>query len=236
MTLHQTAAPADQASSALTVAAFDKVSVSFHRGQTHVDALTGVTCSVLAQERIVVTGASGSGKSTLLHVMAGLQPPTSGRATWPALGSSPKGRPAAAGIVFQSPSLLSPLNVVENVELPLLLAGQDPHTARRRAVDALTELGLGSFSRHLPEELSGGQAQRVAVARVMATRPQLVLADEPTGQLDHATADQVLSLLIATCDTIGAALVMSTHDERVARLFHDRWTISDGQLNRGDPR
>ncbi len=236
MTLHQTAAPADRRGSTITVAALDGVSVSFHRGHTLVDALTGVTCSVLAQERIVVTGASGSGKSTLLHVMAGLQPPTSGIVSWPALGSSPKGRPAAAGIVFQSPSLLAPLNVVENVELPLLLAGRDPHTARRRAVDALTELQLGSFSRHLPEELSGGQAQRVAVARVMATRPQLVLADEPTGQLDHATADQVLSLLIATCDVIGAALVLSTHDERVARLFQDRWTISDGQLNGGDPR
>lgn len=236
MTLHQTAAPADRLGSALTVAALDGVSVTFHRGHTIVNALTGVSCSVLAQERIVITGASGSGKSTLLHVMAGLQPATSGRISWPALGSSPKGRPAAAGIVFQSPSLLAPLNVVENVELPLLLAGRDPQAARQRAVEALTELQLGSFSRHLPEELSGGQAQRVAVARVMATRPQLVLADEPTGQLDHATADQVLSLLIATCDVIGAALVLSTHDERVARLFHHRWTISDGQLNGGDPR
>ena len=158
-------------------------------------------------------GPSGSGKSTLLHLLAGLDRPTAdGR--WPASGR-PAVRPGL-GVVFQGPSLVPALDVVENVALPLLLAGVDEPEAVERAAAALDRLELGGLAGALPEELSGGQAQRVAVARVLAGRPGPVLADEPTGQLDRDERDQVVDVLLAAADELGAALVVSTHDEAVA--------------------
>jgi ABC-type lipoprotein export system ATPase subunit len=206
------------------------VSVDFGRGETRVRALRNVSCTVAGRSRLAVIGRSGSGKSTLLHVMAGLQPPTSGAIEWPFLESNPLERPGSVGCVFQGPSLLAPLDACENVALPLLLAGVSELDATARALDALRRLDLHELAHVLPENMSGGQAQRVAVARVLASEPTLVLADEPTGQLDHETAAHLLDVLVDAVDQLGAALVVSTHDPRVADRLVEVWQIEDGRL------
>jgi ABC-type lipoprotein export system ATPase subunit len=175
-------------------------------------------------------GASGSGKTTLLHLLAGLDTPTVGTITWPAIGSRAELRPGPVAVVFQGPSLLPSLDVLENVALPLLLRGLDTVTARNCALEALGSLGLEPMANKLPEELSGGQAQRIAVARVLADRPQLILADEPTGQLDHATGNEVISALLRAAELTGAALVVNTHDPLIANQFPIQWSMKAGQL------
>jgi putative ABC transport system ATP-binding protein/lipoprotein-releasing system ATP-binding protein len=184
---------------------------------------------VLPGARTALTGPSGSGKTTLLHLLGGLDEPTSGAVTWPALGNRNDLRPGKVAFAFQAPSLLSPLTVLENVAIPLLLAGSSEGEAVGRAREVLDALGLEELSSRLPEELSGGQSQRVAMARALVTEPRLVLADEPTGQLDHATAspfvDAVLTLLRP-----GAALVVATHDGALAALMDDRVAMRDGVL------
>jgi ABC-type lipoprotein export system ATPase subunit len=181
-------------------------------------------------QQIALSGASGSGKTTLVNLLAGLDEPTTGTVAWPAIGDRRHLRPGPVGVVFQAPSLLPPLDVVENVALPLILAGVDRARARRHAIDALERLGLEHLGSKLPEELSGGQAQRVAVARVLAGRPVLILADEPTGQLDRDNATIVIDALEQTASSIGAALVVNTHDRLVAERFPTRWTMRDGEL------
>jgi predicted ABC-type transport system involved in lysophospholipase L1 biosynthesis ATPase subunit len=208
------------------VAVCDSVSRSF--GDVH--AVHNVCCSLGAGQRVVIVGPSGSGKSTLLHIIAGIEEPSSGSVSWPALGLRDQLRPRLVALIFQSPSLLAPLDVLENVALPLVLAGVDSDDARRAAHQALSRLGLDDLAGRLPEELSGGQAQRVAVARVIAGRPRLVIADEPTGQLDHHTGSRMLDVLDAAVADVGAALLLSTHDRRVAARFDRRWTMGDGRL------
>ena len=193
-------------------------------------AVRDADCAIEAGEHIALVGPSGSGKSTLLHLLAGLDTPTAGEIAWPALGPRDRLRPGPVGVVFQSPSLLPPLDVIENVALPLLLAGTDPDAARRRALDALQELDLDALAGKLPDELSGGQAQRVAVARILASQPRLILADEPTGQLDRATAERVVTALVETAARLGAGLVVNTHDPAVSERFGVRWTMADGHL------
>lgn len=204
----------------------DSVSRSF--GDVH--AVQEVSCSLGAGRRVVIMGPSGSGKSTLLHIIAGIEEPSSGSVSWPALGVREQLRPRQVALIFQAPSLLAPLDVLENVALPLVLAGIDEDDARRAAHDALSRLSLDDLANRLPQELSGGQAQRVAVARVIAGRPRLVIADEPTGQLDHETGARMLDVLDAAVADVGAALLLSTHDPRVAARFDARWTMSDGRL------
>jgi len=209
----------------------EDVARTFGAGQRAVVAVHDVTCVVLAGERIAVTGPSGSGKSTLLHLLAGLDLPTRGTVSWPALGDRERLRPGPVGVVFQSASLLAPLDVAENVALPQLLAGVDEDCALAGARDALGRLGLADLGAKLPEELSGGQAQRVAVARVLAGRPRLILADEPTGQLDHDTAATVVEALVDTAVMLGAALLLTTHDPMVAERLPIRWAMADGTLH-----
>jgi putative ABC transport system ATP-binding protein len=180
--------------------------------------------------RVALTGPSGSGKSTLLHLLADLDTPTSGAIAWPGLDGSPEGRPGLIGMVFQGPSLLPPLDVTENIALPLLLAGCREAHARERAAAALHDVGLDELAARLPEELSGGQAQRVAVARALAVRPRLILADEPTGQLDSAHAAQVTGLLLDAATRLGAALVLSTHDLTIADRLPEVWQMADGLM------
>jgi ABC-type lipoprotein export system ATPase subunit len=198
-------------------------------GTAAVVAVSGVTCQVSAGDRIALVGSSGSGKSTLLHLMAGLEKPSAGGIAWPALPMR-DGRPTDVGVVFQGPSLLPALDVLENVALPLVLAGVGEEEARERATSALDTVRLTAQARAVPEELSGGQSQRAAIARVLAAAPALVLADEPTGQLDHATARVVLDALLHAVDRIGAALVVSTHDPAVADRLALRWHMADGGL------
>jgi ABC-type lipoprotein export system ATPase subunit len=215
------------------------VTRSFGRGPIEVHALRGVSAQVRLGQRIAVTGESGSGKSTLLHLMAGLDTPTSGTVTWPGLALR-GGRPVGVGVVFQAPSLLPALDVTDNVALPLLLGGVPRREARRLATAALERLELTGLAGASPEELSGGQAQRVAIARVLAASPTFVVADEPTGQLDRRTATHVLGVLLAAVSELGAALVVSTHDPAVAERLDVEWAMADGCLpepaRQGGPR
>ena len=206
------------------------VSRSFGSGRTAVLAVAGVDCHITSTARIALTGSSGSGKSTLLHLLAGVDTPTAGTVRWPQLPARPLGRPGGIGIVFQGPSLLPGFDVVENVALPMMLAGQDEDAANENARAALGLVGMSGAATKLPDELSGGQSQRVAIARVLVTRPALILADEPTGQLDRANADLVVTVLLSTAVSIGAALVLSTHDPAVAARLDDRWSMRDGRL------
>jgi ABC-type lipoprotein export system ATPase subunit len=209
---------------------------TYGSGAAAVHALHGVSCTLRPGMQVALTGPSGSGKSTLLHLLAGLDTPTSGTIAWPGLDGSPAGRPGVVGMVFQGPSLLPPLDVTENIALPLLLAGCTETQARERAVAALHDVGLDELASRLPEELSGGQAQRVAVARALAVRPRVILADEPTGQLDSAHAAQVVGLLLDAATMLGAALVLSTHDLTIAERLPERWQMAGGlMVAEGDP-
>jgi len=209
----------------------DQVSRRFWSGGSSVTALRPTSCAIDPGARIAITGRSGSGKSTLLHLLGGLDRPSAGRVCWPGLGQAPHHRPGLIGMVFQGPSLLPPLDAAENVALPLQLAGMPAAQASQLASAALSSLGLTALAGKLPSELSGGQAQRVALARALACRPRLILADEPTGQLDGVTARHVLDVLLQTAAALHAAVVVSTHDPAVAARLATRWTMRDGQLD-----
>jgi predicted ABC-type transport system involved in lysophospholipase L1 biosynthesis ATPase subunit len=208
--------------------------LTYGRGATAVVAVHGTTCSLRAGDRVALVGPSGAGKSTLLHLLAGLEAPTAGVVDWPALGDRAALRPGPVAVVFQAPSLLPALDVLENTSLPLVLAGVGPSEARAAACDALDRLGLDDLVAKLPDELSGGQAQRVAVARALVGRPRLLLADEPTGQLDHAAGAAVVDALDETAQLSGAALLIATHDLAVAGRFPLRWRMHDGRLHTHD--
>ncbi|MET3803111.1 putative ABC transport system ATP-binding protein [Nakamurella sp. UYEF19] len=203
---------------------------TYGSGRTAVVAVHGVDAVVTSRTRVAVTGPSGSGKSTLLHMMAGLVPAIGGSLTWPTWGQDPLRTAGRMGIVFQGPSLLPALDVLENVAFPLLLADVSDRVARSYATEALKTLGLSELAHQLPETLSGGQAQRVAVARVLASAPELILADEPTGQLDHQAAALVIDVLLRASEELGAALVISTHDPVIAARLPQRWTMRDGAM------
>jgi putative ABC transport system ATP-binding protein len=162
--------------------------------------------------------------------MAGLEKPTVGSVAWPTLAATAADRAHEIGVVFQGPSLVPALTVAENTALPLVLAGTSDADSRRMAAEALRSVGIEDLADKLPEELSGGQAQRVAAARVLAQRPRLVLADEPTGQLDRTTGQHLIEVLLNTAAQIGAALVVSTHDPSVADRLDSQWFMHEGRL------
>jgi len=207
----------------------------FRSGASATDALRDVSCRIYPGDLIALTGPSGSGKSTLLHLLAGLDTPTRGNVNWPALGGRNDLRPRKIGVVFQGPSLLSPLSVAENVRLPLCLAGMRDDQATALAQQALEQLHLAELSDKLPDQISGGQAQRVAITRAIVLGPALLLADEPTGQLDSATAEEVVSALIDDLRTLGAAALVATHDSRLAKHFNTKWKIEAGRLAASTP-
>ena len=208
------------------------VSRTYGSGGSTVVALSQVSCSIAAGDRIALVGPSGSGKSTLLYLLAGLEAPTDGEIIWPSLGSDKALFPKLAGFVFQNSNLLASLSAVENVALPLLISGVPREPAYRAARGALDRFGLMSAGDRLPENLSGGQVERVAVARALVSEPPLLLADEPTGQLDGATATLVMDELLAAADASGAALIVATHDERIARRMTIRWSVAHGVLEK----
>lgn len=211
------------------------VARTFGTGSAAIVAVHDVNCAIHPGERIALMGPSGSGKTTLLHLLAGLDQPTTGTITWPGIGTIDDLRPGPVAVVFQAPSLLPPLDAVENVALPLLLAGIDRNEAATRARNALTRLDLDDLTDKLPEELSGGQAQRVAIARVLADHPKLILADEPTGQLDHRSGEAVIDALMAAAQHTGAALVVNTHDPAVADRLDLHWSMTNGTLTISEP-
>jgi putative ABC transport system ATP-binding protein len=209
----------------------DEVSRTFGTGSSAVVAVHGTSCTVPVGARITIAGPSGSGKSTLLHLMAGLERPTRGAVRWPGLPHLPAQRAREIGVVFQSPSLVPTLDVAENTGLPLVIAGVGRAEYTRRVIEALELVGIAELAAKLPEEISGGQAQRVAVARVLAQRPRLILADEPTGQLDHAAGRRLLDALLDAAEHLGAALVVTTHDRAVAERLDTHWTMHEGRLH-----
>ena len=199
-------------------------------GHALVRAVNDATFSVDAGGTVALLGPSGSGKSTLLHLIAGLDEPTSGSIEWPALGARQDLRPGPVGVAFQGPSLLPPLTVVENVALPMILAGEDEHDATLAAHDLLDVFEVDTVADRLPEELSGGQSERVGIARAFSGSPRLVLADEPTGQQDRATGGRLLEAILTLAVLGGAALIVATHDAAVAERLSARWVMRDGAL------
>ncbi len=211
----------------------DNVSRYYEDGRFQLAALTNVSCQVIASARVAVVGPSGSGKSTLLHLMAGLDQPTQGVVRWPALGPQSELRPDQIGMVFQTPSLLPALTALENIELAGLLSKQSTTRVRPAALSALEKVGLSALADKLPGELSGGQRQRVAVARALVCAPRLILADEPTGQLDGVTASRLVEALLEFAAESGAALIIATHDAAIAGRLRTRWFITHGKLELG---
>jgi putative ABC transport system ATP-binding protein/lipoprotein-releasing system ATP-binding protein len=206
------------------------VARTYGSGPTATVALQATDCEVFAGQRIALVGPSGSGKSTLIHLMAGLDDPTVGTVSWPAIGTRDELRPGRVAVIFQGPSLLPPLTVLENIALPLVIGGMTDRDAREVARGALTTLDLEELADKLPEEISGGQAQRVAVARALAGEPSLILADEPTGQLDRTNGAAVVDVLLAASEHAGSALVISTHDLTVADRVPERWEMHSGEI------
>jgi len=194
--------------------------------------LRGVDCEIRKGDRIALAGPSGSGKTTLLHILGGLDRPTSGTIEWPALGPVEQLRPRRIGVMFQSPSLFPALTAVQNVDLPAILAGVNQPQGYGH--ELLSCFGLDELADKLPEELSGGQAQRVAMVRALSLRPDLVLADEPTGQLDGVTAQLFIDAVLEKLEATAAALVVATHDEAIAGRMATRWTLDHGQLTCGE--
>lgn len=205
---------------------------TYYRGHERVTALTGASLTVQAKDRIALVGPSGGGKSTLLQLMAGLDVQSEGEIDWPAFDVKDRAalRPHKIGYVFQTQSLLAPLTVAENVELPLLMGGGSEEEARPSTLAMLEQLDLASLAGKFPEELSGGQAQRVAIARAFVTHPKLILADEPTGQLDHPTAQHLFDVLLELLEASGAAIVVATHDMAIAERLPVQWQMTHGHL------
>jgi putative ABC transport system ATP-binding protein/lipoprotein-releasing system ATP-binding protein len=195
-----------------------------------VTAIAEATFEVAAADQIALVGPSGSGKSSLLHLIAGIDKPTDGLIEWPALGSAESLRPGPVAIAFQGPSLLPPLTVAENIALPVLLAGGGETEAAAAADALMARLGLTDIAAKLPEEISGGQAQRAGLARALVGRPRLILADEPTGQLDRGTAADLMTALLDHVRATGAALLVATHDAAIADRLLLRWQMDDRRL------
>ncbi|TCR85268.1 ATP-binding cassette domain-containing protein [Rhizobium sp. BK376] len=207
----------------------DRAKRVFSAGGAPTVALEKATCRVSVGDRIALVGQSGSGKSTLLHIMAGLDQPTFGTVKWPAFGAVGGLRSGKIGIAFQSQSLVGWLTAVENVALPLQLAGHG-EDAHGNAHDALARFGLDHLSDKLPEELSGGQAQRISLVRATITNPPLFVADEPTGQLDRQTGKELVDMLFQWADENEVAVVVATHDLTIAERFRTIWTMQRGLL------
>ena len=217
--------------------ALEGIHHSYELGARKLPVLRGVDVAIQPGEIVAIVGRSGSGKSTLLHLAGGLATPDEGevRLDGTSLSSmTAKGRAVARrrriGFVFQAFHLLPALSVVENVAMPLLLNGESRHQAARRARPLLSAVGLTERADHLPSELSGGELQRAAIARALVADPALVLADEPTGNLDSTTAADVMGLLMTRVRESGLTMMLVTHDPSIAAHADRVLTMADGVL------
>jgi putative ABC transport system ATP-binding protein len=227
--------PAD-AGDVVPVIELSGVGKVYDTGAIAVAALRDVSLRVEEGEFVAVTGPSGSGKSTLMHILGCLDVPTSGtyRLVGHDVGSLGEDRLAAVrnhfvGFVFQQFNLLASMSAQRNVELPLIYAGVEPALRRQRALAALGEVGLVDRAEHRPGELSGGQQQRVAIARALVTDPAMILADEPTGNLDTSSTDDVLNVLASLHDR-GRTVVLITHEAELAAAAERRIVVRDGRV------
>jgi putative ABC transport system ATP-binding protein len=202
-----------------------------------VDVLHGVSLSVEQSEFVAIMGASGSGKSTMLHLLGGLDRPTSGEVVIDGVNISQLDdehatltRRAKTGFVFQFFNLIPLLNVAENVALPFLIAGETLGDRRERVDELLELVGLADKAGQRPDQLSAGEQQRVALARALAPSPTILLADEPTGNLDFTTGTEILDLLWDSCDRLGQTIVLVTHDARAAAYADRVLVVRDGEI------
>jgi len=226
-----------------TVISTDEISRSFGSGEQVVTAVNRVNMDVHSGESLALVGRSGSGKTTLLNLLAGLDQPTSGKAIF-------EGKELAAfsekelvelrrhkiGFIFQSFGLIPLLSAYENVELPLHISGVSWRERRRRATEILQLVGLGPRAKHRPYELSGGEQQRVAIARALVTAPDVLFADEPTGELDTITAKSIATILKDVVQQRGVTVVVATHDLNLAGTCDRVLTMEDGMLTNSQPR
>lgn len=209
----------------------------FAQGDASIEVLGGVDLSLAAGERVAIVGRSGSGKSSLLHVLAGLDDVNQGQifvAGEPMAAASNDARTALRrkymGFVYQQHHLLSEFSALENVALPLRLNGLSQTIAEQQSRKLLDRIGLGARVQHLPGELSGGERQRVAVARALIHQPKLVMADEPTGNLDTTSAAELMALMVELSESSGVAFLVVTHDPSMLHQFDRVLTLVDGKL------
>lgn len=219
-----------------------RVSRRYQDGDQYLDVLKDIDLQIAAGEMLAIVGSSGSGKSTLLHCMGGLDRPTSGEIIyqgraihqWHA-NQLADWRNQELGFIYQFHHLLPEFTALENVAMPLLIAGKAVPAAQARAQQLLERVGLNQRQHHRPAELSGGERQRVAIARALANQPRLVLADEPTGNLDDTTAEQVVDLLVELNQELETAFVIVTHDQALAAKLPRTLTLHHGQLQPREP-
>ncbi len=215
----------------------DDLKQSYHQGGLNVDVLQGVNLEVEQGSCIAITGASGSGKSTLLHLLGGLDEPTSGEVviageSFSKMSEKSRGvlRNRALGFVYQFHHLLPEFTALENVAMPLLVRKMDSDEASSKANNILDKVGLGKRMQHKPGELSGGERQRAAIARALVTEPRCILADEPTGNLDEQTAEQVFDLMIELNRQYSVSLIMVTHNMALAGRMDTVKRLHEGVL------
>ncbi|HAZ7572711.1 lipoprotein-releasing ABC transporter ATP-binding protein LolD [Legionella sp. PATHC032] len=214
-----------------------KLYKSYHDGTSTVEVLKGVDLAITKGDRIAIIGPSGSGKSTLLHLLGGLDKPTRGAITlgdvnWQKINEKQRCqlRNQQLGFVYQFHHLLPEFTALENVMMPLLLAGMAVKDAEEKAINMLEQVGLKPRLAHKPAQLSGGERQRVAIARALVHQPHCVLADEPTGNLDEATARKVFDLMLDLNKKMNTALVIVTHDQRIAERMERVLVLHEGTL------
>jgi len=213
----------------------------YQQGEIDVTALNNISLDIRLGEFLALMGPSGSGKSTLLHIIAGIDRPTNGQCFVQGIDVTRLNESELAdwrnqnvGFVFQTFNLIPVLTAFENVELPLLLTRLAGRERRKRVLTALELVGLADRARHLPKQLSGGQEQRAAIARALVTDPSLVVADEPTGNLDSQSAQEVLTILQALSRSAGKTVIMVTHDPKAAAFGSRSIHLEKGELANGD--